>query len=72
MSRKDLHTVMLLVLWELWKHRNAIVFDGDSPSVQRLIHKVKSEAKLWTTAGIIKRGMDSFQGRLYRWAMGEE
>nr|BDI54638.1 retrotransposon protein, putative, unclassified [Triticum aestivum] len=70
-SRKDLHTVMLLVLWELWKHRNAIVFEGDSPSVHRLIHKVKAEAKSWTMAGLIKREMDSFQSRLYRWAMGE-
>ena len=63
---------MLLVMWELWKHRNAIVFDGESPSIERLIHKVKSEAKVWATAGLIKRELDGFQGRLYRWAMREE
>ena len=60
------------VLWVLWKHRNAIVFDGDTPSIERPIQKVKSEAKVWATAGLIKRDLESFHGRLYRWAMREE
>lgn len=27
-ARKDSRTVIILVMWELWKHRNAIIFDG--------------------------------------------
>ena len=69
---KDLRTVMLLVMWELWEHRNTIVFHGDSPSIERLIQKVKSEAKVWATAGLIKRELESFRSSLYRWAMREE
>ena len=29
--RRDLHTFIELVLWEMWKHRNAVVFDGATP-----------------------------------------
>ena len=69
---KDLRAVLLLVMWELWKHHNAIVFDGDSPSIARLINKVKTEAKVWATAGLIKTDLEGFLGRLHRWAMREE
>ena len=33
LRKKDLRALMILVMWELRKHRNGIVFEGDSPSV---------------------------------------
>jgi hypothetical protein len=35
--RKGLNSLIILVAWELWKHRNACVFEGASPCVQRSI-----------------------------------
>ena len=31
--RKGANSLIILIAWLLWKHRNACVFDGDSPSV---------------------------------------
>ena len=67
-----MRAIITLTMWELWKHRNAIVFDGDSPSIERIIAKVKSEAKVWATAGLIKTDLEGFLGRLHRWATREE
>ena len=70
--KKDLHTVFLLTLWELWKHRNAIVFDGASPSLGVLLGRVRSEGRMWSIAGKFKRDMDPFFLRLERWASSED
>ena len=59
-------------MWELWKHRNAIVFDGASPSVERLMDRVKSECEVWTSAGLFKGKLEGFLGGLQRWMCREE
>lgn len=43
--------VILLVAWWMWKHRNACVFYGTSPSTQRTIQDIKDEATMWCMAG---------------------
>ena len=43
LPRKDLHTIFILMLWELWKHGNAIVFDGASPSREVLLGRVRTK-----------------------------
>ena len=40
LGNKDIHTMLLLVLWELWKHRNAIVFDGAWPLCEVLLSEL--------------------------------
>ena len=57
---KDIRTMASLVLWELWKHRNAIVFEGATPSTTVLIARVECEARAWSTAGLLKGNLSSF------------
>jgi hypothetical protein len=59
-QQKDLRAIILLGLWKLWKHRNAIVFEGASPSVELVGLKILSEAKAWEQAGIIKGDVEQF------------
>jgi hypothetical protein len=48
---KGLPSVTLLTAWMIWKEHNSYVFDRGQPSVQRLLERIKTEAKLWATVG---------------------
>ena len=69
---KDLHTIFLLTMWELWKHRNAVVFDGVSPAIDYVLRRVTAEGKVWATAGLIKGCIDLFFGTVGRWVSSDE
>jgi hypothetical protein len=32
-ARKGLNSLIILVAWEIWKHRNSCVFDNKRPSI---------------------------------------
>jgi hypothetical protein len=66
-ASKETRTVSTLVLWELWKHRNAIVFDAASPSTSRVISNIRAEGMAWKQAGMIKEDASSFLGKLAEW-----
>ena len=70
-ARKDLHAILLLTLWELWKHRNAIVFDGASPSASQLIKRIVNEGRSWSMAGLFKGNVEAVFAGLARWTSGE-
>ena len=53
-NAKMIRIVCLLTLWELWKHRNVIVFDGVNVSVTRLMERIGSESRAWMQAGILR------------------
>ena len=72
MATKDLHAILLLALWELWKHRNAIVFDGARPSIDQLLQRVRDEGVVWSSAGLLKGNVTSFFSRVERWVSGED
>ena len=46
-------TISILVLWELWTHRNAVVFDGAAPSTLKVLKSIVSEARAWKQAGLL-------------------
>ena len=69
---KDLRTILGLTLWELWKHRNAIVFDGARPSCGVLLGRNRLEGQVWMSAGLLKGDVTPFLSRLARWARREE
>ena len=71
-ARKDLHAILLLTLWELWKHRNAVVFDGASPSTGQLIKRIEEESRSWSMAGLFKGNVEPLFAGLARWTSGEE
>ena len=48
--RKGFSSVVILVAWELWKHRNPAVYEGISPNVQFVLQMVEEECHLWCLA----------------------
>jgi hypothetical protein len=52
--RKGLNSLIILVAWELWKHRNACVFEKQRPSIQTVLSSVGLEGDLWCLAGASK------------------
>jgi hypothetical protein len=49
--RKGLASTALLIPWMVWKHRNAIVFEGAQPSMPLLLQNIKEELCIWARAG---------------------
>jgi hypothetical protein len=50
-EHNGLNTLIILVAWEIWKHRNACVFEGAKPNIEVLLDSVASEGALWCLAG---------------------
>lgn len=63
--------IITLVLWEMWKHRNAMVFDGASPSITGLIMEIVEEGNAWCTAGLLKGDWNGVAVELARWVRRE-
>jgi hypothetical protein len=51
MHRKELATLTLLTVWEIWQERNARVFRNKLSPTFVLLDKIKNEARLWVLAG---------------------
>jgi hypothetical protein len=49
--RKGLRSLVVLVMWEVWKQRNARVFDHREITVTSLMAKIREEASTWIVAG---------------------
>jgi hypothetical protein len=49
--RAGFNSLVALILWSLWKHHNACVFDSLSPEVTGIMGTIKREATLWCMAG---------------------
>jgi hypothetical protein len=49
--RKGLNTLIMLAAWEIWKHRNDCVFEGQQPGVHTVLQVVANECTLWCAAG---------------------
>ena len=51
MPRKGIKSLSLLVIWEIWRERNARVFRKQETSAPGLLAKIKNEAGGWALAG---------------------
>lgn len=51
MYRRGLSSIIMLMSWAIWKHRNGRIFDGQQPSVSRFVYDLKDEAPLWANVG---------------------
>lgn len=49
--RLGLNSIIILVAWSIWNHRNGCVFDGQHPNVNGLLASVKEEFRMWKLAG---------------------
>ncbi|WVZ70726.1 hypothetical protein U9M48_019369, partial [Paspalum notatum var. saurae] len=52
--RQGLNSLIILVVWEVWKHRNACIFEEAQPNNQVLLQAVLVESSLWCKAGASK------------------
>ena len=51
-SRNDLQAFLsLLIIWEIWCERNAIIFRKQEMSAPGLFSKIKNETAAWAIAG---------------------
>jgi hypothetical protein len=48
--QKGFNSLVILFSWELWKHRNACVFDGLQPQAQCVLAQVAVESHWWCLA----------------------
>ncbi|WVZ78922.1 LOW QUALITY PROTEIN: hypothetical protein U9M48_026563 [Paspalum notatum var. saurae] len=49
--KKGLNSLFILVVWEVWKHRNACVFERVNPEVLVVLQNIANEGSLWCSAG---------------------
>jgi hypothetical protein len=42
------HSLILLYCWEIWKHRNEVIFRHMEPSMDRLMATCKEVGRLWS------------------------
>jgi hypothetical protein len=52
--RKGLNSLIILVAWEIWKHRNACVFDNRRPCILEVLKAISAEGGIWCSAGASK------------------
>jgi hypothetical protein len=46
-AKKGLNSVVILVAWSLWNHRNRCVFNDLQPSLNGLLSTIRDELHLW-------------------------
>jgi hypothetical protein len=49
--KKGLRSLIMLVVWEIWKERNRRIFDHKEMATSSLLTKIKEEVSLWALAG---------------------
>jgi hypothetical protein len=42
---------IMLGAWKIWNLRNRCVFDGETPSLSRILQQAEEERNLWVLAG---------------------
>ena len=50
-SRKGLRTAIILITWEIWKERNARVFNNIFATPSVVFQRIKIESTNWILAG---------------------
>ena len=48
---KGLRSAIVLLTWEIWKERNARIFNNKSLTPPELMQKIKEEGRNWILAG---------------------
>lgn len=71
LSIRATRAILLLGLWELWKHRNAAIFDGATPRTASVLSRVEQVGRAWATARLISGNVEEFLARMSRWAGSE-
>ena len=67
MGAKDTRALLILGMWEIWKHRNAIVFDGATPSSSHVLRRIVLEGRIWKRANLFKGDVEPIFLTVERW-----
>jgi hypothetical protein len=51
LKKRGFNSLVILVAWWLWKHRNACVFEGASPNINKILAEIQDNIKFWGMAG---------------------
>lgn len=62
-KKQGLRSLIMLVMWEVWRERNARVFRKECRSIQRIMEGIYDEAKAWAYAG--NEGMQLLLGMMF-------
>lgn len=49
--RKGVHSLILLVVWKIWKERNSSTFQQMERNVPSLLSVIKEDARIWADTG---------------------
>jgi len=52
--QKGFNSLVILVAWETWKHRNSCIFEHARPSIPDLLRVIADECSFWGVAGASK------------------
>lgn len=52
--RRDLWKAVILVFWCIWRHRNDVVFNGTTPAVETIRHRIREEFQRWRVARLFR------------------
>ena len=63
------YALIILVVWEIWKHHNTIVFEGGSPCKDVVLLKISQEGRMLKQAGLLKGELDIFFSGVEGWAI---
>ena len=55
-ARKGFDSLVLLVVWSLWKKRNARIFERSAEMVCTVCHRIAEEIELWKLSGAVGLG----------------
>nr|TKW25275.1 hypothetical protein SEVIR_3G108000v2 [Setaria viridis] len=50
--RRGIDTLFMLIIWHLWKERNAHLFHNSPSMVHQLLMSIREKAELWIQAGV--------------------
>lgn len=53
-ARRGLNSMVILIVWEIWKQRNRCTFDVEQPRAQVTIRLIMEEARTWGATGVKK------------------
>lgn len=51
LPRKAIHSLAMLIIWEIWKEQNARIFNRHESSLIFALGKIKEEVSAWSAAG---------------------
>ena len=58
--KRTLNALRILAMWEIWKHRNAIVFEGATPLINHVLCCFTELGRNWKQAGLFKGDLADF------------